>query len=189
MAVLIVERFGRKILLFISDFIMCISIVALGIFFFLDDNKDIICDETTTNLTITTEASLTTVMTEDCEPYSGKFDADVTDSLGWLPLTSLIIYIFAFSIGFGPLPWMMNGEFFSLESKDFASSLATAFNWFCSFMVTTFQQDVEDGLGRGGAYFLYGAVCALGCFFIIFLVPETRGKTPDDMKEYFRKKK
>ena len=100
---------------------------------------------------------------------------------------SLILYIFAFSIGFGPLPWMMNGEFFSLEAKGLASSLATAFNWVCAFLVTKFEVNIEDGINNWGAYFMYSAICAVGCVFIFFLVPETKGKTPEEMKKYFSK--
>ncbi len=113
-AVLIVERVGRKILLMASGALMCVSIVALGAFFYLDENKK--CEYITwDNGTTTIEPDFGT-----CETDS-DIDSKTVDDLGWLPLTSLIIYIFAFSIGFGPLPWMMNGEFFSLESKSMVS--------------------------------------------------------------------
>jgi MFS family permease len=46
LAVLVVERFGRKILLFLSDFLMCIFIIALGVYFYIDDHADVeICPE------------------------------------------------------------------------------------------------------------------------------------------------
>ncbi len=67
-AVLIVERFGRKILLIVSDILMCLSILALGIYFYLEEHP---------------------------QDFSPKTVSD----LGWLPLVSLILYIFFFSIG------------------------------------------------------------------------------------------
>ena len=67
-AVLIVERFGRKILLVISDFCMSISIFTLGAYFYLEEHPN-------------------------------KFAPQTMENLGWLPLVSLIIYIFTFSIG------------------------------------------------------------------------------------------
>lgn len=38
-------------------------------------------------------------------------DESAVDTLGWLPLTSLIVFIAAFSIGYGPIPWVMMGKF------------------------------------------------------------------------------
>lgn len=158
---------------------MCLSILGLGIFFYLDENKKVICEV----------GDQTTTMASLCVPNpDGKINPDTVESLGWLPLTSLIIYVLAFSVGFGPLPWMMNGEFFSLESKGLASSIATAFNWLCSFFVTKFQTNLVDAIENSGSYFLYAAVCAVGVIFIFLLVPETRGKSPEDMKRYFEKK-
>ncbi len=72
----LVDRAGRKILLTISDVGMAVSLVALGIFFYLKDDAE--------------------------DP--------VYLDIGWLPLISMIIFITAFSLGFGPIPWMLVGE-------------------------------------------------------------------------------
>jgi len=66
-----------------------------------------------------------------------------------------------------------------------ASSLACATNWLCAFLVSKLQKNVEDGIEASGSYWLYGGICALSVVFVLFLVPETRGKTPDEMKEHF----
>ncbi len=108
-AVLIVERLGRKVLLMTSAVGTCISIVALGAFFYLDENKR--CEYIYDNGTTTLEPDFGA-----CDNNS-DIDPSTVEDLGWLPLTSLIVYVFTFSVGFGPLPWMMNGEFFSIESK------------------------------------------------------------------------
>ena len=78
---------------------------------------------------------------------------------GWIPLIALVVYVVSFSIGFGPIPWLMMGEifpsrirgifhFFKNKSKIFinlfekykllgpAASFSTAFNWACTFIVT-----------------------------------------------------
>ena len=84
-----------------SSTLMCISIVPLGVYFHLDENK---------NCTIT----------EDGEP-----DCGTVDDIGWLPLVCLMVYIAAFSLGFGPLPWAMNAEMFPQEAKEKGSQLMT----------------------------------------------------------------
>jgi len=149
-AVILVDKLGRRILLFASGFLMSVCIFGLGAFFYLKDQQ-------------------------------GK---DVS-SLGWLPLTCLIIYIVGFSIGFGPLAWAMNAEMFPKEAQGPMSALATAFNWTLAFIVSAFSQDVEKAINASGLYFLFGAVNTLSMAFTIFICPETKGKTPEDMKNYF----
>ena len=97
----------------------------------------------------------------------------------------LIVYNIGFSIGFGPLPWAMNAELFPREAQGVLPSLAGAFNWTCAFVVTKFSSDVEEAIKLSGLFFLFGAICAAGAVFVIVLVPETKGKSPDDMKKYF----
>merc|ERR1712136_214348 len=148
-AVILVDKLGRRILLFASGFLMSVCIFGLGAYFYLDENhKDV-------------------------------------SSLGWLPLTCLIIYIVGFSIGFGPLAWAMNAEMFPKEAQGPMSALATAFNWTLAFIVSAFSSDVEKAINASGLYFLFGAVNTLSMAFTIFICPETKGKTPEDMKNYF----
>ena len=84
---------------------------------------------------------------------------------------------------------MMNGEFFSLEAKSVSSTMATAFNWLSAFIIAKFSVDIERGVGKSGMYFMFGGVCVLATFFVLFLVPETRGRSPDEMRDYFKSEK
>ena len=127
---------------------------------------------------MTSTSTLPSTTTELCVPKDG-FSPEMVDSIGWLPLVSLIVYKFFFSIGYGPLPWMMNGEFFPLEAKGCwggkkhkikfcyfllkflagtASSISTAFNWTCAFLVTKYEVKLEDAIGTYGAYFLFSGL-------------------------------
>lgn len=62
--------------------------------------------------------------------------------LGWLPLSCFVIYILGFSLGFGPIPWLMMGEILPAKIRGSAASVATAFNWTCTFVVTKTFQDM-----------------------------------------------
>lgn len=53
-----------------------------------------------------------------------------SSSGGWLPISSLCIFIIAFSLGFGPVPWLMMGELFSSDVRGLAGSLTGTLNWF-----------------------------------------------------------
>jgi len=149
-AVLVVDRFGRRVLLIASDGLMCVSLCALATYFtLLNDGKDV-------------------------------------ESISWLPLVSIMCFIFAFAIGFGPLPWVLNSELFPKEAKGPAAAICASFNWLCSFLVVKFEPNLEDVMNNHGAYFLFSAICGLGTLFIIVFVPETRGKTEEQMREYFQ---
>lgn len=69
-ASLVVDKLGRRMLLLISDSVMALCTLLLGVYFFMKER-----------------------------------DATSVDSLGWLPIASLCVFIVSFSIGFGPVPW------------------------------------------------------------------------------------
>ncbi len=53
--------------------------------------------------------------------------------------------------------------------------------------MTKFEVNLEDAINTSGAYWLYGSICALAVIFIFLVIPETRGKTPEQMKAHFAK--
>ena len=84
---------------------MCISIIPLGVFFYLDENKN-----------------CTSTITDNCEQNS-SINPQTVDDLGWLPIVCLMVYASAFAIGYGPLPWAINAEMFPQEAKEKGSLL------------------------------------------------------------------
>ena len=79
-----IDKFGRRVLLLISSFFICLSMASVGAFFHLVETQ-------------------------------GQ-DSLLVKQLGWLPLASFIIFIFVFSIGLGPVPWVLLVELMPLES-------------------------------------------------------------------------
>ncbi|KAG0712649.1 Facilitated trehalose transporter Tret1 [Chionoecetes opilio] len=107
------------------------------------------------------------------------------DSLGWLPLVSLMVYVLAFSIGYGPIPWLMMGELFSPDVKELAAGQATMLNWTLSFVVTFIFTPMQLSLGDAGVYWLFSALCVLNLVFCVSVVPETKGKTLGEISALF----
>jgi len=62
--------------------------------------------------------------------------------IGWLPLATFIVFVVGFSLGFGPIPWLMMGEILPGKIRGIAASVATAFNWACTFLVTKTFSDI-----------------------------------------------
>ena len=62
------------------------------------------------------------------------------------------------------------------------------FNWFTAFLVVYFYPMADVALNKYVCYFFFAAICLLGALFIILFVPETKGKTEEDMSQYFKQK-
>ncbi|KRF85118.1 facilitated trehalose transporter Tret1-2 homolog isoform X2 [Drosophila virilis] len=104
-------------------------------------------------------------------------------NLGWLPVASLCIFMIMFSIGYGPVPWLMMGELFATDIKGFAGSIAGTTNWVLAFVVTKTFKNLNDGLGNGGTFWLFAGVTLVGVIFVFLAVPETKGKSLNEIQQ------
>lgn len=114
--------------------------------------------------------------------YLQKQDADSVTNIGWLPVVSLCVFIVLFSIGFGPVPWLMMGEVFAADIKGVAGSIAGTTNWVLAFVVTKTFVNLTDSLGKGETYWLFSGITIVGVFFVYFIVPETKGKSLNEIQ-------
>lgn len=115
--------------------------------------------------------------------YIGDQNDPIVNSLNWLPITSLCIYIIAFSLGLGPVPWILVGELFSTDAKAIASSLSGATSWFIAFLVTKFFSNVRDLIGVGQTFLIFAIFAAICTAFVTFVVPETKGKSFNEIQQ------
>merc|ERR1719498_1411972 len=99
----------------------------------------------------------------------------------WLAIAGLATFIVGFSLALGPIPWLIVAELFPTEVQSLASSLATAANWFFSFLVCYFFQTFEKAITKEGAFLGFAIVCGILFVFVLILVPETKGKTVEEV--------
>ncbi|XP_015120401.1 facilitated trehalose transporter Tret1 [Diachasma alloeum] len=111
-----------------------------------------------------------------------KNDNPVTEDIGWLPLLAVCVFIILFSLGFGPIPWMMIGEIFAPQVKGIAGSSACLFNWLMAFVVTRFYSPVDAALGSDWTFWIFAIICAVGVAFVLLVVPETKGKSLEEIQ-------
>ncbi|RZB40864.1 Sugar tr domain containing protein [Asbolus verrucosus] len=147
---LVIERLGRKILLFTSSIVMALSSFVLAVFFTLK--------------------------------YRSSLDITVLNDIGFIPIVSLCLFVVVFSIGLGPIPWMISSEIFTTEIKSVASSAAGTFNWFLAFLVTKFYLQVSEFVGQDTTFYVFGVTSLLGALFVYVVVPETKGKTVEEVQ-------
>uniref|UniRef100_A0A1B6BY04 Major facilitator superfamily (MFS) profile domain-containing protein n=1 Tax=Clastoptera arizonana TaxID=38151 RepID=A0A1B6BY04_9HEMI len=108
---------------------------------------------------------------------------------GWIPLLSLSILISVFRIGIGPIPWFMTPELLPTEVKQWATSSVVCYTWCLTFFITKVFVWFVDNLAYSGTYSLMCLVCVVGVIFEVFCVPETKNKTPDEIRSSLIKSK
>lgn len=99
----------------------------------------------------------------------------IAESIKWLPIVSLIAFVFVYCVGFGPLPWAVLGEMFAPNIKPVASSMATSVCWIFGFIVTKWFSLLQDIIGSYGAFWLFGVFCVIAFVFTLTFVMETKG--------------
>lgn len=99
------------------------------------------------------------------------------ESISWLPLLSLCTFIISFALGFGPIPFMMLSEIYSKEINAIASPLTGFFTWILAFALTSAFGPIAHVIGIAFSFWILGAFCIVGAVFILFMVPETKGKS------------
>ena len=112
---LVIDKFGRKVLLIISELFICISMIGVAVFFLLYEKCGDECtDDENGNSTITAALATTEYSTMLPDVLVSK---TTVDNVGFLPLLSLMIFIAAFAVGFGPIPWILNVELIPPEAR------------------------------------------------------------------------
>ena len=102
-----------------------------------------------------------------------------------LAILSLALYVTFFSLGAGPGIWLVASEVFSLGIRGKAMSMATTGNRALATLVSATFLSLKNALGDVGFLLLFSALCCCNVLFISYFVPETKGKSLEEMLAYF----
>ncbi|AVM53447.1 SP family xylose:H+ symportor-like MFS transporter [Bacteroides zoogleoformans] len=113
------------------------------------------------------------------------------------PVVSIMVYSASFMFSWGPICWVLIAEIFPNTIRGAAVAIAVAFQWIFNFIVSsTFVPmynmrlgEMGDKFGHMFAYALYGIICVVAAIFVWKLVPETKGKTLEDMTQLWKNRK
>ncbi len=148
-AIMTVDRFGRKPLMIIGSIGMGISMAALGLTFYFNQ-------------------------------------------VGMLSLVFMLTYTAAFAMSWGPVCWVLLAEIFPNSIRG-AMSIAVAAQWIANWVVSLTFPMLNDNLwltqqfNHGFSYWIYGLMSFLSALFVWKMVPETKGKTLEEIESLWRK--
>ena len=107
---------------------------------------------------------------------------------------SIMVYSASFMFSWGPICWVLIAEIFPNTIRGAAVAIAVAFQWIFNFIVSStfvpmFNMHLteDDDFGHWFTYGLYGIICVIAAIFVWRLVPETKGKTLEDMSRLWKK--
>ncbi|GAB6032927.1 Facilitated trehalose transporter Tret1 [Chamberlinius hualienensis] len=110
------------------------------------------------------------------------------EKLFWLPIASIVLYFITFDIGWSCVPPAMIGELLPLRYRGLAGGITVAWAWTSIFLTTKFYVNIVQAIGLFGPFLIYAVVTVFGVVFAIFLLPETKNKTLEEIENLFRKK-
>lgn len=123
--------------------------------------------------------------------------SNLVDLPALFPVVSIMVYSASFMFSWGPICWVLISEIFPNTIRSQAVAIAVAFQWIFNFIVSsTFvpiynmsMGDMGQRFGHFFAYAMYGIICVIAAWFVAKLVPETKGKTLEDMTALWKKRK
>ena len=102
-------------------------------------------------------------------------------------MVSIMVYSASFMFSWGPICWVLIAEVFPNTIRGAAVAIAVAFQWIFNWIVSTSFVPLANSMGYWFTYGLYGVICVLAAVFVWRLVPETKGKTLEDMTRLWKK--
>ena len=110
----------------------------------------------------------------------------VTGSAGVITLASLVVFIISFAFSLGPVTWTVINEIYPGEVRGRAVAVATAVNWGAAFLVSGFFLSLVKAIGQAYTFWLFAAFCLIGLIWVTVDVPETRGRSLEEIEAGWR---
>jgi len=193
-AIPLVDRMGRRPLLLIGTAAMLVALIVLAIAFGLgsDDDAEFSAfghDRTAASVAYSTSPPPPSPFGDPLSDAQLGSDRGIDDSKelqgAWKTITilALMTYVSGYQFGFGPVAWVMVGEVFPLHLRARALGLAVTFNFGLNLAVALTNNSLTDAIEYQGVFTIYAVMSALALVFIVVVVPETKGKTLEQIEE------
>lgn len=108
------------------------------------------------------------------------------ESLRWMAVSSVFVYIISFAFSLGALLWVMVAEIFPLEHRGVLMSIAVAGCWFWNLVISSTFLSLLNALGSSNTFMIYAVICVIGFFIAYRWVPETKGVSLEKIEANLR---
>ncbi|CAG5897561.1 unnamed protein product [Menidia menidia] len=174
-AAVLMDKAGRKNLLYSSSMLMFLSSLTLTM-----------VSHTTPCPPGPAPPNLTALHHSPHEDLGSAFQAAPQTAAGLIPLISTVVFIFGYAMGWGPITWLLMSEVLPLVARGKASGLCVTVSWLTAFGLTHAFTHLVDSYGLYIPYLIFTVVCVLCLLFNAVCIPETRGRSLEEIENYFR---
>jgi len=112
--------------------------------------------------------------------FSMIFVSNLGSSAGYILVGSVILFVIGFAVGMGPIPWIIISEIFPAGIRGYAVSVAVGVNWMSNFLVALTFPTIEQAL-NSYTFILFAGVVFACSIFTFIMVPETKGKSIEEL--------
>ncbi|XP_042617753.1 solute carrier family 2, facilitated glucose transporter member 6-like [Cyprinus carpio] len=165
----LMDKAGRKALLFTSGFLMYIATLSMTMY---------------THKTPCSHGNLT--VTEGLKSTYGGSTGPAFDPITLITLISSMVIIFGEFLGWGPITLLLMSEILPLGARGVASGLCVGVSWITAFILTQLFMHVVEAYGLFAPFLFFCVVSVVNIIFTAKCVPETKGRTLEEIKNYFR---
>lgn len=103
----------------------------------------------------------------------------------WVTVLGMVMYLFFFAPGMGPMPWTINSEIYPSWARSWCLSATTSVNWLFNLLVSMTFLSLTRAITKQGAFYLYATAAGLGFIYFLCVLPETKGKTLEELEDLF----
>lgn len=121
--------------------------------------------------------------------YEGQILSAAIDINAWLVLAGIIAFVASFAMSLGPVMWILFSELFPDRVRGLAISFVGVLNSATSFTIQQIFPWELSTIGSAGTYFIYGIFALAGLLFVAFRLPETRGRSLEELESLLIKGK
>jgi SP family galactose:H+ symporter-like MFS transporter len=107
-------------------------------------------------------------------------------TLTWLAVVSMMGYVASFAISLGPIFWLLIAEIFPLKIRSSSEGLSATFNWSFNLLVSLTFLTLVERLGAAYTFWLYAVLSVAAFIFSYAFVPETKGRTLEQIEAFWR---
>lgn len=108
-------------------------------------------------------------------------------AVGLTAIGAVMVYVAFFAVSLGPVAWLIISEIYPLGIRGRAMGIATFANWTCNYIVSLTFLTLIEVLGTGITFWVYTLSCLIALWFVIKMVPETKGKTFEQIQSFWKK--
>uniref|UniRef100_A0A8C3MXW4 Solute carrier family 2, facilitated glucose transporter member 10 n=1 Tax=Geospiza parvula TaxID=87175 RepID=A0A8C3MXW4_GEOPR len=203
-AMALADKAGRRVLLMAGCVVMAMSVTSLGLtsrmsplamardcraatVFASTQSKEVVPNPPLTQKRDLAGQSRKGALESTSPPVGAAPWAQHT-ALNWITLLSMMAFVSAFSIGFGPMTWLVLSEIYPAGIRGRAFAFCNSFNWAANLLISLSFLDLIDAIGFSWMFLLYGLMGVMAVVFIYLFVPETKGQSLEEIEQQLSRK-